>query len=63
MLSTNTYNTFYPSYVLHHHYQVFLPLLQKVKKSSENMKPFWKSASKNEVTGAFFHETRRIDLK
>ena len=47
MLSTNTYNTFYPSYVLHHHYQVFLPLLQKVKKSSENVKPFWKSASKN----------------
>lgn len=28
MLSHNTINTFYPSYVLHHHYFTFLEILQ-----------------------------------
>jgi prephenate dehydrogenase len=27
MLSFNVINTYYPSYILHHHYDVFIPLL------------------------------------
>ena len=62
MLTTNVYNTYYPSYVLHHHYFVFVSLLKKVK-NIDSLKQFIKKASQNEVTGALFHETRRIDLK
>jgi hypothetical protein len=31
-LPYNIHNTYYPSYVLHHHYQIFVPLLQKFRK-------------------------------
>lgn len=30
MLANNVFNAYYPSYVLHHHYQVFMPLVGKV---------------------------------
>ena len=61
MLGANVFNVYYPSYVLQHHYNVFVPLLKKVSK--EEGKEFLKMAQKNEVTGAFFHETVRSDLK
>ena len=61
MLTTNVYNTYYPSYVLHHHYSVFSPLVKKISLVKE-MKDFVNKAKKNQVTGAFLHETRRIDF-
>ena len=35
MLSTNVFNTYYPSYVLNHHYSVFVPLINKLKDEKE----------------------------
>lgn len=35
MLSNNTYNTFYPSYVLDHHYRVFMKVLRDCSKSKD----------------------------
>lgn len=61
MLRTNVYNTFYPSYVLHHHYFIFTPLLNKFKKE-ESVKEILTKAKKNSITGAFFHETRRLNM-
>lgn len=62
MLSTNIYNAFYPSYVLANHYSVFLRMLIKLRDRSE-ITQILKAASQNQITGAFFHETRSIDIK
>lgn len=35
MLKYNVYNTFYPSYVLNHHYSFYLPILLKLNKNKE----------------------------
>jgi hypothetical protein len=61
MLATNVYNTYYPSYVLHHHYSVFLPMLRKVAKF-EGVPAVLKEAKNNTITGAFFEQTLRLDL-
>ena len=62
MLSTNVYNTYYPSYVLCHHYSVFSEVVKRVK-NWEGLQEFYKRVRRNEVTGAFLGETRRIDMK
>ena len=54
MLSTNVYNTFYPSYVLHHHYYIFTPLLNRFRKE-QGVRDCLLKANKNTITGAYFH--------
>ena len=53
MLKHNVYNTFYPSYVLQHHYDVFLPMLMTLAKAPQT-KDIIKAAKINKITGAFF---------
>jgi hypothetical protein len=54
MLKANTYNAFYPSYVLHHHYYIFTPLLHQLRKE-QGVKEHLLKAQKNTITGAYFH--------
>jgi len=62
MLTHNTINTFYPSYILHHHYFTFLKILQNhfagdlVK--NINTKYPW-----DHFIGAFLNQTKSTNLK
>jgi hypothetical protein len=62
MLSFNVFNTYYPSYVLTHHFDIFLPALEQLP-ASKDIKELVGRAKKLEVTGAFFTENLRLDFK
>lgn len=62
MLSFNVFNTFYPTYVLHHHFDIFLPVISQFSAVKE-VKEILVRAQKYQVTGAFFNEKVRLDFK
>lgn len=62
MLSFNVFNTYYPSYVLHHHYDVFIPALAQFA-SQKEVKELLSKANQNVATGAYFHDKIRLDFK
>ena len=61
-LQFNVYNTYYPSYVLHHHFDVFLPILAQFA-SQKEAKEITNQAKKLDITGAYFHDKIRLDFK
>jgi len=63
MIKHNVFNTFYPSFVLHHHYDIFVPLLHKFINSSKDLQALYFASIKHEITGAVFHPKQRWDFK
>jgi uncharacterized Fe-S radical SAM superfamily protein PflX len=61
-LQFNVYNSYYPSYVLHHHFDVFMPIIAQFA-SQKEAKEIVAQAKKLEITGAFFHDKIRLDFK
>lgn len=62
MLEFNVFNTYYPSYVLHHHYNVFVSTIASLAKN-EKIDQLVKEAKELSVVGAFLHEKLRLDFK
>lgn len=62
MLSFNVFNTYYPSYVLHHHYELFVPILSMFAER-EDIKRILTCSRKHVFTGAFFYEKIKLNLK
>ena len=62
MLSHNTVNTFYPSYILHHHYFTFLKILQNhfpgdLVQTIQTKYPW------EHFLGAYLYQTKSTNLK
>jgi len=49
--------------VLHQHYNIFIPILQKIAKQSDSIKYLLNASNKNQIIGAFLQEKQRWDLK
>lgn len=64
MLSNNTYNTFYPSYVLDHHFRVFMKVSRDCSKSKNAaVQNIVQKGEKLDYVGAFFDVTEQINFK